>query len=121
MKGRASIVAFVLCAIVFAAGLFQLLKLRFESGDVYPPYSSLRADPLGTRALYESLELTHDVKPVRNFMLFEKIPATARQAVLIMGVPPDDLELTPAREWQEIETLANAGTRVVITLHPKVS
>ena len=32
------------------------MVLRFESGDVYPVYSSLRSDPLGTRAFYDSLE-----------------------------------------------------------------
>ena len=42
--------------VVFGAGVIRLFQLRFEAGDVYPPYSSYRADPLGTRALYQSLE-----------------------------------------------------------------
>ena len=34
----------------------HLFQLRFEQGDIYPAYSSLRADPLGTKVFYESLE-----------------------------------------------------------------
>ena len=40
----------------FTFGLIHLFNLRFESGDNYPPYSSLRAAPLGSKALYESLD-----------------------------------------------------------------
>ncbi len=46
---------------LFVTGLIQLILLRFESGDVYPPYSSLRADPLGCKALYESLGRVADL------------------------------------------------------------
>ena len=53
---KASLLFFLLAFVGFAAGLVHLFHLRFESGDNYPPYSSLRADPLGTKALFESLE-----------------------------------------------------------------
>ena len=39
-----------------AWGLEQVVVSPLETGDVYPPYSSLRTDPLGAKALYESLE-----------------------------------------------------------------
>ena len=44
-------------AALFVAGLIQLFLLRFKAGDVYPAYSSLRSDPLGTQVLFESLNL----------------------------------------------------------------
>ena len=40
---------------VFVAGLILLFRLRLGQGDVFPAYSSLRADPLGTLALHDSL------------------------------------------------------------------
>ena len=44
-------------AIVLGAGLVwgleQVVLGPLETGDVYPPYSSLRTDPLGAKALYE--------------------------------------------------------------------
>jgi len=43
-------------------------SLRFQSGDIYPAYSSFRADPLGTKALYESfnrlLAVEQNFKPL---------------------------------------------------------
>ena len=55
MKHRAPIILFGLCAVAFVLGVLQLFRLRFEQGDVYPPYSTLRADPLGSMALYERI------------------------------------------------------------------
>ena len=43
-----------LCAGNGGLGLLQLLAMRAETGAFYPPYSTFRADPLGTRAFYES-------------------------------------------------------------------
>ena len=56
MKRYFPIVILLGCAAAFAFGIFRLFEFRFEAGDVYPPYSSLRSDPLGAMALYESLE-----------------------------------------------------------------
>ena len=44
-------------AALFFYGVIELLIARFEAGDVYPPYSSYRSDPLGSRAFYEGLDL----------------------------------------------------------------
>ncbi len=40
-------VAAVLGLALFFGFLTQLLLLRYERGDIYPPCSTLRADPLG--------------------------------------------------------------------------
>ena len=55
MKRRLPILLLAACSVGFAIGLFQLFRLRFAVGDVYPEYSSLRSDPVGTMAFYESL------------------------------------------------------------------
>ena len=36
-------------------GLEQVTVAPLQTGEIYPPYSSLRSDPLGAKALYESL------------------------------------------------------------------
>ena len=46
---------FLLLLALFVTGLYQLMALRFDSGDIYPPYSTLRSDPLGTKILYSTL------------------------------------------------------------------
>ena len=43
----------ILLVLALGYGLLHLFALRFAQGDVYPPYSSLRSDPLGKKALYE--------------------------------------------------------------------
>ena len=55
MKKYFSLFLLAGCAAILTLGLIRLFKLRFEAGDVYPAYSSLRSDPLGTMAFYESL------------------------------------------------------------------
>ena len=55
MKKHLPIFLILTCAAGFAFGIVQLFKLRFEVGDIYPAYSSLRSDPLGVMAFYESL------------------------------------------------------------------
>ena len=63
----------VLLLLIFAAGVAHLFALRFESGDVYPAYSSLRSDPLGTKALYESLENIASLSVSRNYHLLKSL------------------------------------------------
>ena len=55
MKKNFPMITLAIGATLFVLGVIYLFLLRFEAGDVYPPYSSLRADPLGTMAWYESL------------------------------------------------------------------
>ena len=52
---RLSLILLGLVAAGFALGVIHLFNLRLETGDNYPPYSSLRADPLGSKAICESL------------------------------------------------------------------
>ena len=55
-SNKKNFVLFFIIMCVFLIGVFKLFVLRFEGGDIYPAYSSLRSDPLGTKVLYESLE-----------------------------------------------------------------
>ena len=41
----------LIVTVLFIYGMIELLTLRFEKGDAYPPYSSYRPDPLGTQGL----------------------------------------------------------------------
>ncbi len=66
-------VIMALLLLIFVVGVARLFILRFESGDVYPAYSSLRSDPLGTRALYESLENIDSVMVGRNYRPLESL------------------------------------------------
>ena len=62
------VIIFALIVSGFVLGVLKLFLLRFEAGDVYPAYSSLRSDPLGSRAFYASLENINDAVVERNYL-----------------------------------------------------
>jgi hypothetical protein len=105
----------------FVAGLVQLFTLRFEATDVFPAYSSLRVDPLGTRALYESLDGLEAIGARRNFLGFDKLGETGNSALLLLGMYPSDKHVKMA-QWQvdAIENVARKGGRVIVTFVPIV-
>jgi hypothetical protein len=98
-------------------GLWKLYELRFAAGDIYPQYSSLRADALGTKALYESLGQIPDIIAARNYREFANLPK-GRDAVLVLGENPFVFEASPEDEIKEYEALAISGARIVIALRP---
>ena len=63
----------LLLAVGFCSGLARLFTLRYESGDVYPPYSTLRADPLGAKGIYEAVGQLRGVETRRNFQPLKKL------------------------------------------------
>ena len=73
-------------------GLVYLFMLRFEAGDVLPAYSSLRADPLGAKAFYQSLEHLDSLAVSRNFgrleMLDEEFADGSGVTVFFSGNQP---------------------------------
>ena len=112
---KASLLFFLLAFVGFAAGLVHLFHLRFESGDNYPPYSSLRADPLGTKALFESLEPLVETR--RHLQTLSKLSVGRDSTLLWLGAEPLSLRFVP-EEFQRIETFVRNGGRVVISLVP---
>jgi hypothetical protein len=75
MKRAASplVLLALLTVLGFAWGLWQLFSLRFETGDVYPPYSSLRADPLGTKALHDSFDSLGTPRVGRSYRPLDRL------------------------------------------------
>lgn len=100
-------------------GLYHLFSLRFTTGDVYPPYSSLRADPLGTKALLDSLAALPGITAHRLLDPLPRLPGGGRDTtLLVLGTPPRALEQLPASDFRELEDFMRAGGRVVIACPP---
>ncbi len=100
--------------VAFGFGLVQLFRWRFAAGDVYPEYSSLRADPVGTQALFESFNALSGVSAARNYQPIEKIKA-AGATVFYLGL---DARSFAGAERDDLERLATNGARLVIGLLP---
>jgi hypothetical protein len=116
---RAPLIILFICAVGFAFGLFQLFKLRFELGDVYPEYSSLRSDPLGTMALCESLEKIPGLSVRRDYTTANRLPEEPLTAYLHLAAHSDDWRWVSQDIIQEIEGFLARGGRLAITFFPE--
>jgi hypothetical protein len=111
--------AALLIAVVFLTGVVELFVLRFEGGDVYPPYSSLRADPFGTRALYESLATIPGVTVTRNLKPLETLAGTSG-VVFYNGVDPWTFRTSTYKALERFETVLQHGARLIVSFQPRL-
>ena len=102
----------------FIAGMAHLLVLRFDAGDVYPVYSSLRSDPLGTKIFYESLDALDGISVSRNYRSLSKLSDRTKTTFFYFGASRGIFFLS-VEEARALELLAAAGNRLVILLHPR--
>lgn len=100
------------------AVLHQLFSLRFSAGDVYPPYSSLRADPLGTRALYESIAQLPRFRAERVMGRLRETSAPGK-SLLVLGLNATELDDMDRDDVELLERFAALGGRVVLALAPE--
>jgi hypothetical protein len=106
----------LLLGAAFVAGVAQLFTLRYQKGDVYPPYSSLRADPLGIKGLFEALGELPGVDAERNYKPLPKLKPAGPITLVYAGV-------APSAAWEETElldfdALVVGGSRAIFTFIP---
>lgn len=105
--------------VLFALILVQLLLLRYERGDVYPAYSTLRADPLGTRAFYEALEVTGRYKVNRGFSSLHRELEGRPDMLFYLGLSTYQIPFFTKDEIAELDDYVKNGGRVLITFVPE--
>jgi hypothetical protein len=94
----------------FAWGVVYLLNLQFASGEVYPEYSSLRADPLGSKLLFDTLVRVPGVSVMRSYSALADVePGTT---VLLLGWLPQGI----ADDAETLRKTAERGVRVVMAI-----
>jgi hypothetical protein len=115
--------------IAFGVGMVGFWLLRFESGDIYRPYSSMRSDPLGTRAFYESLEQLPEITVRRNYKSLKKLTAPDGGTLFYLGIDRDAMpsELAMGTSGpsefgggsaRAIHNFISNGGRVVVSFSP---
>ncbi len=119
MKRCFPIVVLLGCAAAFAFGIVELFQLRFAAGDVYPAYSSLRADPLGTMVFYESLEKIPGLSVRRDFSASNRLPEDSSTVYLHLAGDRYEWDWVPKDLFQEVEDFLARGGRLVITFFPQ--
>ncbi|WP_050024373.1 DUF4350 domain-containing protein [Verrucomicrobium sp. BvORR034] len=99
--------------------LSSIIGRRFSAGNAYPPYSSLRSDPLGSRVLFESLDRLDGTQALRNYRSLDKLEGGPGQTLMLLRLTP---EVFASREFngKDVQAFAARGGRVVITLDGQV-
>lgn len=92
-------------------GVAALYRLRISRGDVFPEYSSLRADPLGVRALHDAAALLPGRQSMRWLRPLERLEAGPGDVVFVAGLRKRDIG---DEEWDALDRAAITGARVVI-------
>ena len=116
---KIKIFLFLIVLTSFVAGLAQLFILRFEAGDIYPPYSSLRADPLGAKAFYESLANLKGIEVYRNYEQEDKIDNVHKSTLFYFGMESNHLHYLPENDVKMLESIAAGGGRIVLCFLPQ--
>lgn len=113
MKTRGPLLLLLATSAILGAGLWRLFNLRFATGDVYPPGSTLRADAAGTRALFEGLELVPRRTVSRALLPLSALRGGPATTLFLLAVDPADAWLRPRDQAALKDLLAN-GTRLII-------
>ena len=109
MKSWRTLAIFLALAGGFGAALLLLFHEEFAVGQLYPEYSTMRADEKGAKLLYESLSRLPELKVSRNFQPLDSA-SIAGATLMLLKEDPMTMGLP------EIEKIAAAGNRVVIAL-----
>ncbi len=96
--------------LVLFYGVAALYRLRVARGDVFPEYSSLRADPLGVRALHDAAGFLPGCESVRWLRPAERLQAGAGDVVFVVGLN----HALDEDAWSALDRAAVAGARVVV-------
>lgn len=101
----------------FLGSVLWLIQLRFDTGQSYPKSSSLRADPIGTKALFESFTALGRLRVERNFTPFGEMQSLPTDSVLLMlGVSGRSLH--DLAQYASIKDFVAGGGRLVVALNP---
>ena len=99
-------------------GIGHLFVLRFQTGDVYPAYSSLRSDPLGTRVFYESLDNLADINLRRNYRFLHSFKPEPDTTLFYLGTSTDQYDAVPQELIKVFDRLTESGGRLVLSFLP---
>jgi len=111
-------ILFCILAALFLLGLVRLFMLRFEKGDIYPAYSSLRSDPLGTKGFYEGLKNLPPLSINRNYHPLSKLTAEANTTLVYLGAQQYERDFYLKKSLNLFERISASGGRVVISFQP---
>ena len=114
MKKPAVFFAILILMAGLGYGVVRLFMIRFAQGDVYPAYSTLRADGVGAKALHDSLA---ELMPVeRNYRRLSELHPEGRNSTIFLLGASQGFEEDP--DSADLQRLAQEGDRIVLAFEP---
>jgi hypothetical protein len=111
-------VLLVVLLALFVYGVGSLFMLRFEAGDVYPAYSSRRADPLGAKAFYDSLENLQNISTSRNYRPLSKLRRGSEASMFYLGAHVEFLDFVHEDVLKAFDAWIESGGRLIVSFFP---
>jgi hypothetical protein len=96
---------------------WQTFRIRMETGDSFPEYSTYRADPKGLKALYESLQATDLLHVSRRLQSSKILPSGENRVLVLAGIRPDQ-EVVSDEDSQFFDHWLSTGGRLIVALRP---
>ena len=116
MKRHAPLLVLAGALALLVAGLVILFQRRVAQGDLFPAYSSLRADPLGIRALHDSLARVPGMRVERQFKPLMEIDALPPRTIVLAGIGSKRWEQTHREDFDALDAAVRGGSRLVLAL-----
>ncbi|MBL9189334.1 MAG: DUF4350 domain-containing protein [Opitutaceae bacterium] len=91
--------------------------MRISQGDVFPAYSSLRADPLGTRVLHDSLALLPGLAVERRFKPLARLDPAPPRTIVLAGFRSESWGRFSIEDYSALDAAVREGARLVIAFH----
>ncbi|MFH0925306.1 MAG: DUF4350 domain-containing protein [bacterium] len=112
MNKRISIAIITLLLLFLGFSAYKVLEKRFTKGDIYPLYSSLRHDPIGTSILFQTLtKIGYTVDTLTDEKLSEDI--NPQDTILFILTPSFDISEDSKKD---IVNFIQNGGRVFLTV-----
>jgi len=113
-----SIFVAMVAVLAFGWALNRLFELRFSGGDIYPTSSSRRADPLGSKALFQSLAAQPGLDVRQNLDRLSLLKGSPESALFVLGIPPQNFDYPGAKQDDNRVLLdfARKGGRLILAL-----
>ncbi len=121
MKRGGFLLVVLALAAALVLGVAALYRLRVARGDVFPEYSSLRADPLGLRALHDAAGFLPGRESVRWLKPARRLETGAGDVVFVAGLDRMRRETLDTGDWAALDRAARAGARVVVAWHAELA
>lgn len=102
------------------AAISDMMGVRLATGETYPPYSSRRAEPDGTRALYEALNRLPGVSCERNYQPVKRLQANPGDVLIIADIAGGKVQshCGCVEDGKTLTQWASNGGRVILALRP---